>query len=98
MINTLLGADVADVNHPLYPLGKLHERAKLSQAHNRTFDLRTNWKFLCSLSPWIAQRLLQSQRHALFSRIDSKNDRVNRFARFHQIARLADFLYPRHFG
>src|SRR3954471_7063026 len=28
MIDTFLSADVADVNHPLYPLGKLHERAK----------------------------------------------------------------------
>src|SRR5436305_3789958 len=42
MINALLRADVANVNHAFNALGELHKCAKLSQTHNWTFYFRTN--------------------------------------------------------
>ena len=98
MIDPLLRADVADVNHALYALSHLHEGAKLSEARDRAFDRSPDRKLLRSINPRIAQRLLQSQRHALFTRTYSKDHSLNRFTRFHQIARLAYFFDPRHFG
>src|SRR5206468_8180213 len=98
MIDPLLRADVADVNHALYALGYLHEGAKFSEARDRTLDRSPDRKLLRSLNPRIPQRLLQSQRHALFTCTHSKDHSLNRFAGFHQIARLAYFLDPRHFG
>ena len=98
MIDPLLRADVADVNHALYALGYLHEGAKFSEARDRTLDRSPDRKLLRSINPRIPQRLLQSQRHALFTCTHSKDHSLNRFAGFHQIARLAYFLDPRHFG
>src|SRR5438445_5049067 len=98
MIDPLLRADVADVNHALYALSHLHEGAKLSEARDQAFDRSPDQKLLRSINPRIAQRLLQSQRHALFTCTHCKDHSLNRLAGFHQIARLAYFLDPRHFG
>src|SRR6266487_1773242 len=97
MVDALLATDITDMNHSLYAFRHLHERAELSEARNRALDRSPDRKLLRSISPRIAQRLLQSQRHALFTGVHSKDHSLNCFAGFHQIARLAYFLDPRHF-
>ena len=53
MVDSFFRADVADMNHALYALSHLHERAKLGEAHDRTIDRRPNRKHLRNVNPGI---------------------------------------------
>src|SRR5438552_3933187 len=96
MIDSFLRADVADMDHPFDTLRYLHESAEFGQADDRAFDNSPGWKFLRCIRPRIAESLLQAQRNAFFTDIDSENYRLYGFAGLHQIARLAHLLDPRH--
>jgi len=94
-----LRADFADVNHALNAFSKLHEGAKLRQARHRPFDHRARRKFFCHSRPGIAQRLLQAERDAAFSRVHSENHGFDGLAPvFHYVGWSSYSLSPRHFG
>ena len=72
MIDALLGADFADMDHALDAFGKLHKGPKLGEVGHRPFDRRARRKFLRCPDPGIAQRLFQSQRNSALGSIDSR--------------------------
>src|SRR5271157_1971304 len=96
MVDALLGADLADVNHALDALAKLHKRAELGEARDRPFDHRADRESLPNFSPWITQRLLQAERNAAFAGVHSENHHFHRLAWLHHVARLLRLFRPRH--
>src|SRR5271157_2294369 len=96
MMDAFLGADLADVDHALDAFGKLHEGAELGEADDWPFDHRADRQSLADVGPWIAQRLLQTQRNAAFARTHSQNNRVHGLARLHHVAGFPHLLRPRH--
>src|ERR1700736_155369 len=96
MIDTLLGAHVADVNHALDALGKLHERPDLSQARDWPFDHRAHRKLLRYISPRIAQRLLQAQSDTAISKAYAQNHDLDRASCLDHVAGCPHSLSPRH--
>src|ERR1035437_3483772 len=98
MIDALLGADIAHVDHALDALGHLHERAELLDAGHRALDHRAHGKFLRRVGPGIAQRLFETERNAPVRRIDAEHDHVHRIAGVDHIGGLAHLLGPGHLG
>ena len=90
------GTDIVKERRGFIALGKLHERAKFSEAANRPFDRRAHRKLLLRLGPWVAQRLLQPQRHPPFAHIHAKDHHLDCLTRLQQVAGLANLLRPRH--
>src|SRR5207245_6183793 len=79
MIDALLGAEIADVDHAFDAVPQIHERAELHQAGYRAFDDTANRKLLLDFGPGVAQRLFQSERNAALAHTqDHHFDRVSR--------------------
>src|SRR5208283_3051707 len=97
MVDSLLRADLADVNHAFNAFGELHEGAELCQVGYRSLDHSAWRKFLGRSCPGIAERLLQAKRDAAFWCVHSKNYCLHRLAGFHYVARSSHPLGPRHF-
>src|ERR1035441_4822256 len=98
MIDALLRADFADVNHAFNAFSKLHEGTELHDVSYRAFDYRTRREFLLGSGPGIAQRLLQAQRETPFGGVHSENYGLDSLANFYYVARSPNSLGPRHFG
>ena len=96
MVDALVGADFADVDQPLNAFGDLHEGAELGNTDHRALDGRTDGKLVRNFEPWVAERLLESERESPFRGTDGENDRVDGVALFQNVAGLVDLLDPRH--
>ena len=98
MIDALLRADIAHVDHALDAFGHLHERAELLDAGHRTFHHRAHRELLRGVRPRIAQRLFEAERNAPVRRIHAKHHHFHRVARLDHIGGLAHLLGPGHLG
>ena len=96
MVDALLGAQVADVNHAFNALGKLHKCAELGDAKYWSLDHGAHGKPLRHLGPRISQGLLQTERNAALSRVHRQNHRVDGLARLDQCAGTPQLFPPRH--
>ena len=97
MIDALLRTDVTDVNHSFNAFRDPYESAEFHNIHDRPLDHEPRRELLRSISPGIPKRLFQSQRHPALTWVHTQDHRFHCLARFHQVTRLADFFYPRHF-
>src|SRR5579864_625855 len=97
VVDPLLGADVAHMDHALDSFANLNEGTEFREAHDRTFDHAPDGDFLRRVSPGVAERLLQPQRHAFFDDVDSENHNFHSIAGLHEVARFANLLHPGHF-
>jgi len=86
VIDALLGAHIADVDHALDAFGELHEGAELGDADDWTFNDRAHGKLLRRIGPGISERLFQSQRHSALAGVHAKNYGVHNFAGLYQRA------------
>src|SRR5262249_21105438 len=98
MVDALLGADVADVDHALHAFGHLHEGAELLQTDHRAVHHRACRKALQHVGPRIAERLLETERDAAIGLIDAEYHDIDLVAGLHHVRRLAHLLGPRHLG
>src|ERR1019366_7214421 len=98
MIDALLRADIAHVNHALDALGHLHERAELLDAGYRTFHHRAHGEFLRRVGPRVAQRLFETERDTPVRCVDPEHDHVHRIAGIDHIGGFAHLLGPGHLG
>src|ERR1019366_1615215 len=98
MIDALLRADIAHVNHALYALGHLHERTELLDAGYGTFHHPAHGEFLRRVRPRVAQSLFETERDTPVRRIDPKHDHVHRIAGIDHVGGFAHLLGPRHLG
>src|SRR5690348_6431731 len=64
MIDSLLCADVADMNHAFDSFSDLHEYPEVGQTRDWTVDHCTGGELPLSIGPRVAQRLFQSQGHS----------------------------------
>src|SRR5262249_27161716 len=97
MMDVLVGANLAHVDHPFDALSELHKRAELSDARDRPLDHGAGRESLRRLDPRIAQRLFEPQRDSAFPHTHARDPRLHGLARLDHVARLPDFLCPRHF-
>src|SRR5262249_46558042 len=97
VVDALIGAHVADVNHALDALRDLNEGTELGQVRHGTFDYGAHGKFTQHISPGIAERLLEPKRDAAFGGINAEDDHFDNFAGLDHIARDADLFCPGHF-
>ena len=94
MIDALLRAHIADVNHALDAFGELHEGAELGDADDWPFNDRARGKLLRRIGPRISKCLFQSQRHSALGSINPENNGVHDFTGLYQRAGAPQFLSP----
>jgi len=96
MVDMFFGADFADMDEALNTLCELNKGAELHQAYDGTFNDRAYWKPPRHLSPWIAERLLESQRDTAGVPIHRQNYDFYSVPLFEDVTGLSNLLDPRH--
>src|SRR5262249_15513256 len=94
MIDALLRADIAHVDHAFERFVELHERSELGEAGDGSLNDTADWKSLFSLLPRVTKRLFQAERNPALAGADAEYHYLNRITRLDDIGRLPDFLGP----